>query len=108
MRLSTICESIIGDFEDAEMEVMILVLGLELLENINENKTFRNIGIIENIWNMAKMLTLLKILNKTPWCNTSISSHRCTTGGRASNPCKSFFAKTRTGSKMRKNEKSEN
>ena len=76
-----------------------LALILKILDNINENKTIMNIGIIGN---MAKMLSLLKIINKTPWCKTSISSPRCTTDGRSSNPYKSFFAKTRTGSKLRK------
>ena len=43
MRLSTICESIIGDFEDAEMEVMILVFGFSIdIKNIRQYQRKQN------------------------------------------------------------------
>ena len=44
MRLSTICESIIGDFEDAEMEVMTMVLGLAFIRDGRGSYFFHGAG----------------------------------------------------------------
>ena len=73
MRLSTICESIIGDFEDAEMEVMTLLIVISISIAIKKDSKYQQ---------QQKTSINVKILRVWPiyfhilkHCNTSISKH---------------------------------